>query len=111
MRLRLLPSNDVGWTPFAWLIYLSLYVAYAAAVNDTPADWVIDGAILIVFLLLYFRGFWLGGRSLVTIAFAIVALGVVASPRNPGGSVFFIYGAAFLGTAARQRAWQRTPVS
>ncbi len=101
MRLRLLPSNDVGWTPFAWLVYLSLYVAYAAAVNDTPVDWVIDGAILIVFLLLYFRGFWLGGRALVTIAFAIVALGVVASPRNPGGSVFFIYGAAFLGTAAR----------
>jgi hypothetical protein len=40
MRLRLLPNNDVGWTPFAWLIYLSMYVAYAAALNDTPADWV-----------------------------------------------------------------------
>jgi two-component system sensor histidine kinase DesK len=101
MRLRLLPDNDVGWTPYGWLIYLSLYLAYAAARNRTAAAWALDAVVVLVFLALYFRGFWTGGRQLLTIAFAIVALGVLTSPRNPGGGVFFIYGAAFLGMAAR----------
>ena len=101
MRLRLLPPTDVGWTPFAWLIYLSLYVVYAAAQPKSPLGWAIDAAVLVTFLVLYFRGYWLTGRPLLILAFTIVALGVVTSPRNPGASVFFIYGAAFLGYAAR----------
>ena len=104
MRLRLLPDNDVGWTPYGWLVYLSLYVAYAAARNRTAGEWVIDGAVVAIFLVLYFRGFWVRGQSLLTIAFAIVAIGVAMSPRNPGASVFFIYGAAFLGEAVKPAA-------
>ena len=101
MRLRLLPPDDVGWTPFAWLIYLSLYVVYAVALARSPLDWAIDGLVLAVFFALYFRGFWLKGTQLLVVVFALVALGVFASLRNPGGSVFFVYGAAFLGSAAR----------
>ena len=101
MRVRLLPDNDVGWTPYGWLVYLSLYVAYGFALNRTAAAWAFDALVLVVFLVLYFRGFWVQGTRLLAIAFAIVALGVLASPGNPGGSVFFIYGAAFLGMAAR----------
>ena len=50
---------------------------------------------------LYFRGFWVEGRALLPIAFAIVALGVITAPRNPGASCFFIFGAAFLGDVGR----------
>lgn len=108
MRLRLLPdSSPLGWTPFAWLIYLSLFFAYGAALNDSASDWAIDAAAVTVFLVLYFRGFWVCGAALVRIAFAIVALGVLLSPRNPGASVFFIYGAAFLGDAVRPAAAMR----
>ena len=101
MRLRLLPDNDVGWTPYGWLIYLSLYLAYAAARNRSLGEWALDAVVVLVFLTLYFRGFWVRGRSLLAIAFAIVAIGVIMSPRNPGASVFFIYGAAFLGEACK----------
>lgn len=101
MRVRLLPWNEVGWTPFAWLIYLSLYILYAVSLAQTPIDWLIDGGVLLLFLALYFRGYWLKGRQLLLVAFAIVAIGVVMSPRNSGAGVFFIYGAAFLGYAAR----------
>jgi two-component system sensor histidine kinase DesK len=104
MALRLLPKNDVGWTPLAWLIYLSLYVVYAVASRPSPAGWAAYATALVVFLALYFRGFWVGGRALLAITFAIVALGVVMSPWNPGASVFFVYGAAFLGAAARPAA-------
>ena len=101
MRIRLLPDSPLGWTPYAWLIYLSFFVMYGIAVNDSVRDWAIDGTALVVFLVLYFRAFWLQGPALVRMAFAIVLLGVILIPRNPGASTFFIFGAAFLGQAAR----------
>ena len=101
MRLRLLPDRfPLGWTPYAWLVYLSLPLVYGIPLNrDNPAGWIIDGGAALVFLALYFRGFWVRERALLQIAFAIVALGVLCTPRNPGASVYFIYGAAFLGEA------------
>lgn len=100
MRLRLLPpSSPLGWTPYAWLIYLPILLVYSSMQNDSAIDWWLDAAVMTVFLALYFRGFWVHGAALLRIAFAIVALGVLYSPRNAGASVFFIYGAAFLGEA------------
>jgi two-component system, NarL family, sensor histidine kinase DesK len=101
MRLRLLPNSPLGWTPYAWLIYLSFYLAYMAIGSDSPAEWAVNVAGLLVFLGLYFRAFWVAGRTLLRISFAIVALGVVLCPINPGANAFFIYGAAFLGDAER----------
>lgn len=101
MRFRLLPDSPLGWTPYAWLVYLSFFLVYAAAYDRTPAAWAIDSLALAAFLALYFRAFWLSGRALLPIAFAIVGLGVLLSPRNPGAAVFFIYGASFFGQAAR----------
>ena len=100
MRIRLLPeSSPLGWTPFAWLIYLSLFIVYGVAASDSPLDWILHGSGLVVFLALYFHGFWVTGAALLRVAFAIVALGVLYSPINVGASAFFIYGAAFLGEA------------
>jgi two-component system sensor histidine kinase DesK len=97
MRLRLLPPDSpLGWTPFAWLVYLSFYIAYAVLRNDSAADWVIDGAALVTFLALYFRGFWVADTGLLRVVFLIVALGALTAPRNPGANCFFIYAAAFL---------------
>jgi two-component system sensor histidine kinase DesK len=97
MRIRLLPGDSsLGWTPFAWLVYLSFFIVYAVWRNS-PADWLIDGIGLAAFLVLYFRGFWLRGTPLVRVVFGIVTIGLVLSPRNPGANCFFIYAAAFLG--------------
>ena len=105
MRLRLLPpSSPLGWTPYAWLIYLPILLVYSSVLNDSALDWALDAAVMVAFLALYFRGFWVHGDALLRIAFAIVALGVIYSPRNPGASVFFIYGAAFLGDATSKPA-------
>ena len=103
MRFRLLPDSPFGWTPYAWLIYLSFYVLYAFAGTDGVTEWVVQGVGLAVFLGLYFRAFWLKGNALVAIAFTIVGLGIVLIPLNPGASAFFIYGAAFLGDAKPPR--------
>jgi two-component system, NarL family, sensor histidine kinase DesK len=102
MRIRLLPPDSpLGWTPYAWLIYLGFFLVYSIARSDSALHLALDAAALVIFLLLYFRGFWVGGAALLRIAFAIVAIGVVLVPINPGASVFFIYGAAFLGEACR----------
>jgi two-component system sensor histidine kinase DesK len=102
MRLRLLPPDSpLGWTPYAWLVYLSFYIGWAIFTNDSAADWALHAAGLIAFLALYFRGFWVCGQQLLAIAFAIVGLGVLLIPVNPGANAFFIYGAAFLGDAVR----------
>jgi two-component system, NarL family, sensor histidine kinase DesK len=101
MRLRLLPpSSPVGWTPFAWLVYLSFFVVYAVWTNS-PAEWLIDGPALVLFLALYFRGFWVRDKALLAVAFAIVGIGMLLAPRNPGASCFFIYAAAFMGDVGR----------
>jgi two-component system sensor histidine kinase DesK len=101
MRFRLLPpSSPLGWTPYAWLVYLSFFLAYAA-LRNRPIDWLFDAAVVVTFLALYFRGFWVEGRALLAIAAGILAIGVVTAPRNPGASCFFIFAAAFLGDVGR----------
>jgi two-component system sensor histidine kinase DesK len=96
MRFRLLPRGArEGWPAYAWLIYLGLYISYAFYSNRTALAWTIDVAVLVTFLVLYFRAYWVWERRALPILIAIAALGVLASPRNPGGTVFFIYAAAF----------------
>ena len=104
MRIRLLPDSPLGWTPYVWLVYLSFYIVYAIYRSASAVEWVANAAGLVAFLVLYFRGFWVGGNALLKIAFAIVGLGVLLTPINPGANAFFIYGAAFLGEAARPSA-------
>jgi two-component system sensor histidine kinase DesK len=107
MRFRLLPeSSPLGWTPYAWLVYLSFFLVYAYFSN-TPRDWLADVLALVAFLALYFRGFWVSGRALLPYVFGIVAIGLLTSPRNPGASCFFIYAAAFLGDVGRPSAAAR----
>jgi two-component system sensor histidine kinase DesK len=93
------PDSPVGWTPFAWLVYVSIFLFYGY-LGNTPAEWILDGSALIAFLILYFRGFWVCGTALLRIVLAIVAIAVIVTPHNPGGSCFFIYAAAFAGEIA-----------
>ena len=89
-----------GLDAYAWLVYLSFFIVYAVWANS-PREWLIDGPALALFLVLYFRGFWLEGRPLLGVIFGIVCIGMVVAPRNPGASCFFIYAAAFVGAVGR----------
>src|SRR5688500_20117764 len=100
MNLRLIPrDNDLGWTPFAWLIYLAPFVMtplyserYANAMG-----WTLHISVALVFVALYFRSYWVRGRELVLVAAATAALGVAFWPVSYGAGAFFIYAAAMLG--------------
>jgi two-component system sensor histidine kinase DesK len=100
MPFRLLPEDrEEGWTPYAWLIYLLAFACFPAMKHGTsPLEWVATMAALVVFLALYFRGYWERGRGrFLGIIAAITLLGVAFWPLNPGAGSFFIYAAAFAG--------------
>jgi two-component system, NarL family, sensor histidine kinase DesK len=99
MRLlpRLLPNNsELGWTPYAWLIYLFPFWFQPSVQGASRGMWAALIAATIVFLFLYFRAYWEEGLRLVACAAGIVLLGVLFARFNSGSGVFFIYGASFL---------------
>ncbi|MBZ0113472.1 MAG: sensor histidine kinase [Thermoanaerobaculia bacterium] len=96
--MRLLPrNNEEGWTPYAWLIYLASLFVYPLMAESGLAIWVATVSSVVIFLALYFRGYWLSGTPILPIVAAITVLGVLMAPINSGGSVYFVYATAFLG--------------
>jgi two-component system sensor histidine kinase DesK len=93
--MRLIPKDEHGWTPYAWVIYLAFFFIYPAASKASAATWLATAAGVLIFLALYFRGWWVKGRDLAIIIGAITLLAVVYYPFNPGAGCFFIYAAAF----------------
>jgi two-component system, NarL family, sensor histidine kinase DesK len=96
--MRLLPK-DQDWTPYAYLIYLPIFVA-APFLAPTPL-WQREAVVAatLVFFPLYFWGYWLRGPKALVVIGAFALMGSVFAPINPGASVFFVYGASFLGKA------------
>ncbi|MFL6196488.1 MAG: histidine kinase [Thermoanaerobaculia bacterium] len=107
--MRLLPKDpELGWTPYAWLIYLFpfLIAPVLGGPGGRPAwSWTLLGTVL--FLGLYFRGYWLQGRRVLWAAGAILLLGMAYAPFNFGAGVFFTYSAAFIAHSGPPRfAWR-----
>jgi two-component system sensor histidine kinase DesK len=108
MRLshsRLLPPDpEIGWTPFAWLIYFPALFMWPAAQHASAAVWAATTAAGVVFLPLYFRGYWCTGwTEKYWIIAAMAALGMLLTPINPGAPVLTIYAASFAGVVRPPR--------
>jgi two-component system sensor histidine kinase DesK len=115
-RWALLPgANHFGWTPYAWLAYLAIFVAEPAAWLRAGTLTALDGAAvavaLAVFLVAYFRGHWVSGRRLLAIVAVHGALGVALAPVTMGAAVFFTYAASFAGNLDTTRAAGRAIVA
>lgn len=106
--MRLLPHDpEIGWTPYAWLIYLGFYVTYPFLRGASPLEWIFMSVGLIAFLVLYFWGYWLEGPRVLWAAGGILLLAVLLTPINLGATSFFIYSAAFIGYSGPPRfAWR-----
>ncbi|HEX8391532.1 MAG TPA: sensor histidine kinase [Longimicrobium sp.] len=105
-RRRLLPpGSTAGWPAYAWLLYLSFFliepVVRLRLGTMTAAHAATTLLALAVFLVSYFRGFWVQGRGLLLVIAVQTALGVALVRQNPGASVFLIYAASFAGTDRR----------
>ncbi len=95
--MRLLPKDHyLGWTPYAWLVYLCFFYMQPILAHAGVKEWALTIGATIIFVALYLRGYWLCGWQLILNTSGIVLLGVVLSPHNPGAVAFFIYASAFL---------------
>lgn len=108
IRPPFLPDRgSVGWTPYAWLIYLaSFYITPVSLTRAGAADWwtwPVTIAATIIFLVTFFRAYWVRGVKLIPIAATHTLLGIALAPVNPGSSVFFVYAASFAAQLDRPR--------
>ncbi|HVR39072.1 MAG TPA: sensor histidine kinase [Thermoanaerobaculia bacterium] len=97
--MPLLPKDsELGWTPYAWLIYLVPFlITPAFSSHPSMTKWIATLIAAAIFFVLYLRGYWARGRELMLIMAAITVLGIVCWPWNRGAGAFFIYAAAFAG--------------
>lgn len=107
-RFHLLPPDSpLGWTPYAWLVYLPTFLLEPVIRTQQgeagPLYWAATMLGLLVFFAAYFRGYWLRGVRLYPIVAVHTALGVVFTPINVGSCVFFVYAASFAGYLDRPR--------
>ena len=105
--MRLLPKDpELGWTPYAWLIYLVPFLVTPLLKRASTLEWALTLAGAAVFLTLYFLGFWLWNWRILWCAGGILLLGVLFSPFNWGACAFFIYAAAFVAhTGTPRLSW------
>lgn len=96
--MRLLPRDpSVGSTPYIWLVYTAFYLVYPFSFGTGPMGWWPHVAGYLIFLALYFRGYWVDGTARLAIVVSIAALGAVVAFVNPGALVFFVFAASFVG--------------
>lgn len=102
--MRLLPKNpEIGWTPYVWLVYLGFFLSFPFLGKTTVLEKALAIAGVLVFLVLYFWGYWLKGKKILWAAGGILLLGAVFIPFNPGANCFFIYAAGFVGDSGKPR--------
>jgi two-component system sensor histidine kinase DesK len=92
---RLLPQDQLGWTPFIWLVYFPFFFVTPVLGRAGAGEWVVTALGATAFLALYFRGHWARGRELLAITVMIAVLGFAFLPHNVGASVLLTYAAAF----------------
>lgn len=105
--MRLLPRNaELGWTPYAWLLYtVPMLLALFRASLD-PGSLAAYLTAYVVFLVLYFTGYWVQGIRLVLVIAGMTLLGMAFAftPFRFYGATFFIYAAAMVPFIDRERA-------
>ncbi len=63
-RFVLLPRNSpLGWTPYAWLVYLLMFLLEPTLRQRPAWEALLTYAGAAVFLVAYFRAFWARGRE------------------------------------------------
>ena len=88
------------WFPLPWLVYLLPLCFGPFYAHATPSAWVLTLLVMALTAALFLRGFRAQGTESVAIIAALFVLGCAFGPRNQDASVFFVYGAAFIGLRA-----------
>lgn len=105
--MRLLPQNaELGWTPYAWLLYTIPFLVALYRTPQGPLELAGYLGAYVVFLVLYFTGYWVQGWRLVLViaGMSLIGAGLSLTPFRFYGASFFIYAAAMVPFIDRERA-------
>lgn len=95
--MRLLPKNQMhGWAPLTWLAYCGFFYIQPLADHAGWKEWALTALGQVIFLVLYFRWFWVSRRWQIVIIAMMVLLGVAYIPYNGGAGTFVVYAAALV---------------
>lgn len=97
------PGTGLGWTPYAWLIYLGSFLWWPMTGDARPWEIAASFALAAVFIPFYFWGYWQSGRRIVWPALGMAVLGTVGALWTPLAGMFFIYGAGYVSAARSAR--------
>ncbi len=104
--MRLLPQNaELGWTPYAWLLYTIPYLVALYRNPQEPLELAGYIGAYVAFLIVYFMAYWVQGWRLVLLLAAMSLIGAALSftPFRFYGASFFIYAAAMIPFIDRER--------
>lgn len=95
--------RDIGWEPYAWLIYSVPFLATSFLVPGAALKLLLL-SMFAAFLALYLGGHMVRGPKILWIVGGLDVLAVAGSIWNPGAMSFWIYGSALIayGFAGRQ---------
>lgn len=88
--------RQIPWEAYAWLIYVLPVVYSTFAAPFTPFQRSVMVVSLIIFLPLYFAGYFVRGPKILWIIGIFDVLAIVNCQWNPSAASFFIYGSAFI---------------
>ncbi len=103
-RWPLLPSYrpEIGWMPYLWLLYLGFFFVDPILGGAGLREWLTLGAVITLFVPLYFLGYWARSQKhLLLVISSIALLGMLYMPLNMSGAGLFIYAGAFVGYGFR----------
>ena len=88
--MRLLPEDpDIGWGPYAFLVYLGFVFMGAAFADAGATPWIASCVAIVVFLPMYFVAYWLHGWRRLALATAMALLMFPLATVNASASSFF----------------------
>jgi len=88
--------RDLGWETYAWLIYSLPFLFAALAVSFTPFQRGVMLLSYLLFLPLYFGGYFVRTPAILWIVAAFDLLAIINGRWNPAAATFFVYGSAAL---------------
>jgi two-component system sensor histidine kinase DesK len=86
--------RDLGWETYAWLIYSLPFIVTAIMAPFTPLQKGVMLLSYVVFLPLYFGGYFVRTPNILWIVAAMDAIAIINSPWNPSAATFFIFASA-----------------
>ena len=108
-RRLLSGAEDLGYTPYLWLLYLLFLLPGIIFLNTNPRSYILTGISIVIFLPFYFKSYSLlySAQKQLLNSLGILLIGTGLLPFNFSAGVYFIYATAALGYTmpAKQSIW------